>query len=517
MQEQFNEILDQLRGIWLKRRYILVSAWLLCPIGWFAVSMIPNSYESSARVYVDTDSMLAPLLEGMTVEADTDKKIDLMVKTLLSRSNLERIARMTELDVTAIGEIEYEIMIQELSDEFTINKERKDNIYTLSITDNDPMLAKKIVEAALSVFIDNTLVDNRAEANEALRFLDSQIRDYMKKLKDSEGAIAKYKKENSKVLPDYAKGFYAHLNDETTRLSDAKLEYAVVQSELTKLKESLYNRAESTNFASAYDQRISDVQQRLDNALLGYTDAHPNVILARNRIETLKSLKQQEINDFKQMSLDNKRDQFDLNSDSPIIQGMQIKISELEGRSFALKVKADNYQQRIDVLVSRIDLIPAVEAHITELNRNYEINKKQYEDLLFRRESASISNSMEEETDNIHFKIIDPPRIATEPKGPKRLLLLLGVTLAAFGVGVGLSFLHSQVVPVVLTNIQIAKEMSLPVYGISYATEVSGIPKWEKRKNWIFIISNVALFSCLIALIGWHMKDNILLLLNKAL
>jgi polysaccharide chain length determinant protein (PEP-CTERM system associated) len=270
-------------------------------------------------------------------------------------------------------------------------------------------------------------------------------------------------------------------------------------------------------FSSVYDKRIMDLKQRLDSELLNYTNAHPSVKEINTRIWLLKKLKKDEIESFKKMSDEDKQAQFSLDSESPIVQDLQIKISELESNAFSLKVKAENYETRIGILRGRIDMIPAVEAQLTELSRTYDINKKQYDDLLTRRESAQISNSMEEQTDNIHFKIIDPPRVPTEPVGPKRLLFLLGVTLIAFGSGIGLSFLHSQIAPVVITSKQISKELNLPVYGESYATVSSGIPSKEMKKKWIFITSNFILLSSLLLLLGWYMKDMILLILSKVI
>ena len=108
MQDIFEEIIDYLKGIWLKRRYIIIATWLICPIGWYAVSSMPNVYKSEARVYVDTQSLLRPLLKGLTVETNPNTQIRLMIKTLLSRPNLERISRMTDLDVQANNSEEYE-------------------------------------------------------------------------------------------------------------------------------------------------------------------------------------------------------------------------------------------------------------------------------------------------------------------------------------------------------------------------------------------------------------------------
>ena len=121
MQEIFEEIIDYLKGIWLKRRYIIIATWLICPLGWYFVSSMPDVYESEARVYVDTQSLLRPLLKGLTVETNPNTQIRLMVKTLLSRPNLERISRMTDLDVQASNSEEYEQIIKSLKNNIKIN------------------------------------------------------------------------------------------------------------------------------------------------------------------------------------------------------------------------------------------------------------------------------------------------------------------------------------------------------------------------------------------------------------
>ena len=63
MQEILDDIIDYLKGIWLKRRYIIIATWLICPIGWYFVAIMPNVYESEARVYVDTQSSIKTFVE----------------------------------------------------------------------------------------------------------------------------------------------------------------------------------------------------------------------------------------------------------------------------------------------------------------------------------------------------------------------------------------------------------------------------------------------------------------------
>ena len=101
MQEVIEQVLEYLKGIWIKRRYMMIATWLICPVGWLVVAQLENVYESEATVFADTQSILGPLLKGLTVETNTEAQIQLMVRTLLSRPNLERISRMTDLDVQA--------------------------------------------------------------------------------------------------------------------------------------------------------------------------------------------------------------------------------------------------------------------------------------------------------------------------------------------------------------------------------------------------------------------------------
>ena len=171
MQEILEQIIDYLKGIWIKRRYIMISTWLICPAAWYMVAQLPDVYKSQAKVYVNTQSLLRPLLRGLTVETNPDSQIRLMVRTLLSRANLERISRMTDLDIQANNNEEYEEIIQNLKKTLKISAAGRVNIFTLSVTDKNPQMAKNIVQSALTVFMENTLGETRNDADAAQKFL----------------------------------------------------------------------------------------------------------------------------------------------------------------------------------------------------------------------------------------------------------------------------------------------------------------------------------------------------------
>ena len=89
MDELLQQVLGYLRAMWHRRWYGLAAAWLAAIIGVIVVYRIPNKYEASARVYVDTESLLRPLLGALAVQPNVDQQVGLISRTLLSRPNVE--------------------------------------------------------------------------------------------------------------------------------------------------------------------------------------------------------------------------------------------------------------------------------------------------------------------------------------------------------------------------------------------------------------------------------------------
>ena len=206
MQEQLELFLSYAKIVWLKRFLILCIAWPLCIAGWVAVYFLPDQYDASARVYVDTQSLIKPLLRGLTVNVNTTQQIRLMERTLFSRPNVEKIVRITDMDLGVQGEKEYEALVDEVKRSISLQKDKKENLYTIHYTDEDPTLAKSVVQAVLTTFVENTLGENRSGADDAQRFLDKQIQEYEQRLRAAEEKLTQFKRENVDYLSEGDKG-----------------------------------------------------------------------------------------------------------------------------------------------------------------------------------------------------------------------------------------------------------------------------------------------------------------------
>ena len=509
MQDIFEEIIDYLKGIWLKRRYIIIATWLICPIGWYFVASMPDVYKSEARVYVDTQSLLRPLLKGLTVETNPNTQIRLMVKTLLSRPNLERISRMTDLDVQASTPAQYEAIIKDLKDNIKISGVGRENIYTLSIEDKDPEMAKNIVRSTLTVFIENTLGETRSDSDSAQKFLTTQIKDYENRLSNAEARLTSFKQKYSGILPDQSGGYYTKLNGNKDKLKELELDILENKTRLDSAKKQLAqsmvadtgsdNKIKNeSSIRTTYDDRINELEVQLDNLKLRYTDKHPDVIEISRNLEHLNKLRSAEIEKYLAQNNENAGSLARLSA-NPVIQEVQIQVNQLENLIASLNVRADNYRQRIIELENRVHTLPEIEAELIALNRGYDITKEKYEELLSRKETAQLAQQANETTDKIQFRVIDPPRKATKPSGPKRFILFSVVTLVGFGVGIGLSLLMSQLNPVATSTAQLSKITGVPVFGVISANENLGLQQWHKKKTLIFMGSNLLLL-CLLAL-----------------
>ncbi|WOH36643.1 GNVR domain-containing protein [Thalassotalea fonticola] len=520
MQYQLEQLKEILLGVWNKKHYVIISTWLICPIGWFVVASLPSQYEASARVYVDTQSLLRPLMKGVMVETDPDLQIQLMIKTLLSRSNLERIVKMTEMDSMVKNSDEFESLIEDLKDDIVIYSSGQENIYTLSIKEKTPQLAQSIIEAALAVFIDNTLSETRSDTESAQFFLQQQIEDYEQRLAEAESRLAEFKQKYIGIMPGNSKSFYSSLEKIKLLLKETNLEVLETQTRLSSAQEQLSkefgeqdkisdNVMEDGAIITTYDESILSLQANLDNLLIGYTEQHPDVREVRRRLIELKAQRRKEIENY---YTNNNGESNSLNATrkNPVYQAMKIDINKLENEIASLRVRALDYQREVDELNSKIHILPKIEVELVALNRDYEINKTKYEELLSRKATAALAKEADATAERIQFRIIDPPRAPLKPVGPYRMALFFAVLIAGFSAGPSLVILMLQINPLVMSAPQLSRMVGLPTFGIITASEKLQLASNLKQKNRIFHISNLLILLMLMAFISYFWAANIL-------
>jgi polysaccharide chain length determinant protein (PEP-CTERM system associated) len=502
--EIVEQVLSYLRGIWRQRWYALGAAWLVCLCGWAIIYTLSDKYQSSARVYIDTETMLRPLLRGMTVQIDPDAQIDLMTRTLLSRPNLEKVARVTDLDLQAKNEREMDDLLNGLKKKITLNAGGREDIYTITAIDTDPQLARKVVQSVLTLFVENTLGEQRNDADSAQRFLDRQIGEYEARLREAENRLMEFKRRNMGMLPGSEGGYYNQMLSAKGELEAARLELQQAQNRQNALRKQLKENtqqqtsadvASATYVALPIDTRIQSHEQALDELLLKFTEKHPDIIGLRRTIAQLKREREQEVNQYRATTTagDGETVSPGLEID-PVSQELRIALGQEEGNIAALQVRVKEYKRRVADLESKMDMVPTVEAEMKALNRDYDTIRQNYQALLARREQVRLSQDADQTTDDIRFRIVEPPRVPLEPASPNRPLFATAVLGLGISGGMGLAFLIAQLRPTFDTRRSVMQATRIPVLGCVGMV----VSPAEARRRRFLLIAYGSLFAGLL-------------------
>ncbi len=510
------ELLDQLtvlfKGLWTKKWYAIVVAWAVCLIAWPIVLKMPDQYRSSAKVYVDTQSLLKPLLRGLTIQSDPSEQIRLMSQTLLSRPNLEKIARLTDLDLTTRTPAEFDLLLRKLREDIRFSKARRENIFTITYSNPNPNLAKNVVQSTLTTLVENTLGDKRTDTVNAQSFLDRQIAEYEAKLDEAARKVTVFKQANVAFLTGSAGSFYNGLTALRGQIRDIQLSLneALQRKESLELQlEDLEDSEEEEEIfggdfmtagqATIYDSRISVLEQELDALQLKYTDRHPLIRETKRKLESLRAKQQQETEQQASMTSSESGGI----ENNPVYQSVKLNLSQELANIQSLKVRLANYQERLKAQQQKLDTVPEVEAEFAALQRGHTVVQRKYSELLTRRESARLSESAEADTDSLQFRVIEPPRVPNNPDGPNRPLFLSGALVAAIGIGIAIAAGLSILNPTFLDTRQLYAVTGVPVLGSVTLLHSQEVIKAVRRRGYLFVslgILLVALYGLLMGL-----------------
>ena len=483
MEELISQLINLLKGAWKYRWQAVAIAWLIAISGWIVVFRIPDTFQSSARIYVDTQSILSPLMAGMALTPNVTQQVSIMSRTLISRPNVERVIRMVDLDIKADTINDHEMLIKNLTNSTLIESTGRDNLYIISNSNENPKVAKAIVQAFLTIFVEGGIGDKKKDSTSVINFLDEQINEYEAKLIEAETALKEFRQKNMGVLPRQGDDYAAQMMSAADEQDKAILELKEAEQARDTLKKQVRNDepalVSDEDFAASdnpeIDARIETMKKNLDMLRLNYTELHPDVIATKRLIARLQDMK------IAEAKLP--RNKHDIGKNySPMLQQLNVALAQAESNVASLNARVLEYSRRYDKLKTLSNAVPEMEASLSRLNRDYQVNKENYEQLLQRREAAKLSDSMRDTTEMMTFKTIDPPTTPLVPTGPNRLKLYSLVLFAALAGGMGAAFALSQIRPAFNSQGELRETTGLIVLG-----EVSRIwtdqEKKKRKKN----------------------------------
>ena len=498
-----------LERIWRRRYLALITAWVVCLAGWAAVYSIPNSYEANARLYVDSDAVLTPLLRGLALDDSPTNQLDILQRTLLSRPNLEKLISKTDLELTIRSPTDLERLSASLAETIRITPQTH-NLFTISYRNTSPKLAYDVVQTILSIFVESKTGTSRSDMENARQFLEQQLSSYEQQLRKAEARRADFMSKYMDLLPA-AGGGATHLDgarqmvtDLQGQLKDLQLREDILKGQLKETPEFLRLTQQEaavmdTNRMSQNNMRLSQAEADLAKLRLKYTDNHPDVIAAKQLVESLRSQSAMQP-DLAPIAAANtaankaaaastgaiKGENTRTTLPNPIYGQLKSQLFEANAQEMIIKRRLDDAVRARDHLEEVARGVPGLQAEFVDVNRDYDVLRRNYDELLHRRESMRIAAAADTEADKMKLEVVDPPQIPRIPVAPKRQLLLSVVLVLGLGMGIGVPVLLMQF-DSSFHSIEDLRKLELPVIG--GVSLIANAVSWRVRATQIAIIT----------------------------
>ncbi|MCA3178847.1 MAG: Wzz/FepE/Etk N-terminal domain-containing protein [Burkholderiaceae bacterium] len=516
MIELFNTLKSVLPGLWRFRWTALLAALLVGVVGGGVVMTLPAKYSATARVYVDTQSILKPLMQGLAVQPNLEQQIQMMARTLVNRPNIERVIRMADMDLKFDSAKERDRLIDDLLKDIQFRaspgSQANSNIYNLAYTAGSPEEARKVVQALLSIFVESNLGGKRRDSESARKFIDEQLQVYEKRLLDAENALKDFKLKHLAVMPNLAQDYVARSGEAQRELQQARLELRQVENARDALRRQLAEEKPSFTSVEATEAmvprgptetevRLENARKQLDQALLRYTDEHPDVVNLRRII---RDMEQQRDAERRREAPATTRPGTTTVLPNKVYQDIKVQLADVEAKVASLRARVADAESRVSQARAMANAIPAVEAEYTQLTRDYEVNKKSYEQLLARREAVQISGSMDSTQGVGELRVVDPPRVSPVPVSPNRPLLLGGVLMGSLLAGLAFAFVRDQVQPVYFSQHALREDTGVPLLGtVTRFRDLDTVSR-DRRALAGFVTAGLLYVGFYAGLIAWN-------------
>jgi len=338
MDDLSTQLLAHVKGVWKYRWTAVIAAWVVAIMGWLFVYNMPNDFQASARIYVDTGNVIKPLMRGLTVSPDMQKQVSIMSRTLISRPNVERVVNMVESDIKSAEGKNNKLSVSALMKNIKLKTTGTDNLFTITYNNSDRNLAKSVVESLLTIFMGMRGTNSEDRAS-AILFLDEQIEVYEKKLVIQENELKAFKQKNVGLMPQQGGDYYAQVAIAAKNLDKTKLDLREAERARDSIRQQISgdepvllagiedSSVDPSSIVNVeIDGRIAALRKKLDSLSLNYTDKHPDIIATKRLITQLQGRKIEEAKFMKSGGFDVGRNY------SPMLQQLNLALAESQAK-----------------------------------------------------------------------------------------------------------------------------------------------------------------------------------------
>lgn len=488
LHEVYQQVKSVVYGIWRKKWYMMATTWLICLVGWGAVSTMPYRYESSAQIFVNTETILPTIVQGFGINIDVTRRIEAVRAQLVTRPNLEKIIRRSEyLERLAQNDAALNQLVSDMQADIRVVP-LQGSMYRIQYENGDGRLsdrqraevARNVVNNLLSLFLEGGTEGGDGSTENAAEFLDQQIKDYEERLSAAEQLHAQFRQENIEYIGGEG-SFLSRRDEAKEELRQTRSKLGELRVALDTLQEQIQNvpatireaRSSRTRGAVSEDplqERINEQEKKLDQLRnLGFTDRHPDVVNVTRQLDQLKKNQAEEQEaiaaELSQSAEAGKTSNFTTETPNRLYEQLMFNIIDTRTQIKTFEQREVEQNKLVGELEEKAKRVPEIQARESQLQRDFGQLRSFYNDLLDRKQDLDLQTDVENADGAVSLRVVEQPNLPTRPSGPNRLLFMSGMLVFALISGVGFALVLSVLRPVVLTVEWLRAQFDLNVLG----------------------------------------------------
>ena len=464
LEGDLNETLTKAAGLLIRRRWWIMCTAVFVALGTVAFSLkMPNRFTSEATIFA-VEQRVPERYVVPTSTADPSQALEAMIQEVLSRPRLLAIVEELGLHPEERQRLKPEELLELVRRDLKVEPIERTlgrgdvNAFKIAFVADTPHLAQAVTQRLTTLFIEQNLKTRADQATTTSQFLHEQLEATRKDLQAQEQRLRDFKMQYLGELPEQQQGnigiltsFQSQLDAVLARRSQAQQQRLYLESllgEYGRRAKRPFGTIKSSTGESLTPLQIAEndltrLQAERKTLLVSYTPRHPEIqkkdkeiALQQTLVEALKLAKP--ASPEKHESTGNESS--DLEQDTGVAQlRSQLNANKLEIDN--LSSTEQKLQGNIAAYESRLNITPVREQQLTSIQRDYDLLKQHYADLLKKEQESQLATDLEKRQQGQQFRLADPPNLPTIPSSPKRLKISLVGLLAGVVCGCVLAFL----------------------------------------------------------------------------
>jgi polysaccharide chain length determinant protein (PEP-CTERM system associated) len=461
----------------------------------------PKGYTSSSTILVDDKKIIQPLMQGAAVSTEVADRSRLAREVIFGRKIMNQLLEHGGWMNKNLTPTEQENIIKGLTKRMAITNVGKDLI-KIEYRDIEPERTFRVTQKAAELFIFESLGVKSEESQAAFEFIDKQTKEYHDKLLKAEEQLKEFRSANLDARPGTDADISARLNLLQTRIEQASQDLKEAEVKKTSLEKQLSGEAEVATALSREGQfrsRIAELQSQLETLRLNYHDDYPDIVQIKHQIEDLSQaiVEERKRRDAAKASGKVIIDEGVINN--PMYQQLKQELSQTRVNIEMLSARIGEAKRQLQQELERGRRVHGGEATLSELTRDYQVNRDIYQDLLRRRENARVSMSLDKEKQGLTIKIQEPATLPLTPSGLRFLHFVVGGLLLGVLMPVGLLYAKIQLDPRLRLGALISDKHKVPLLAAVPHLWVPAETQAVRRElAWLSLVVNGTLLVVLI-------------------